>query len=137
VIRSLLRAAGRGVQVRLLLPFKSDVPLVRLVSRTCYAQLLNNNIEIFELDSAILHAKMLLIDESWAMLGSANMDQRSFHRNYELNVVVDSHDFGAQVAEMLDTDLRGARRIQLHEHERRGWQVRFLEWLFSPVSWFL
>ena len=137
VIRSLLRAVGRGVHVRLLLPHKSDVPLVRLVSRTCYAQLLNSGIEIFELDSAVLHAKVLLIDESWAMVGSANMDQRSFHRNYELNVVVDSHDFGAQVSDMLDTDLRTARPIALHEHERRGLSVRLLERLFGAVSWFL
>jgi cardiolipin synthase len=111
--------------------------LVRLVSRTYYAQLLKNGIEIFELDSAVLHAKVLLIDGSWSMVGSANMDQRSFHRNYELNVVVDSHDFGAQVADMLDTDLRGARRIALYDHERRGWSVRFLERLCSPISWFL
>jgi cardiolipin synthase A/B len=137
VLRSLLRAAGRGVKVRLLLPHKSDVPLVRLVSRSYYGQLLNNGIEIFELDSAVLHAKVLLIDESWTMVGSANMDQRSFHRNYELNVVVDSRDFGAQVAEMLDTDLSGALRIVLHEHEMRGWSVRFMEWICSPVSWFL
>jgi cardiolipin synthase A/B len=137
VIRSLLRAAGRGVRVRLLLPHKSDVPLVRLVSRTCYAQLLKNGIEIFELDSAVLHAKVLLIDGNWVMVGSANLDQRSFHRNYELNVVVDSQDFGAQVAEMLETDLLGALRIVLTEHERRGWSVRLLERLFSPVSWFL
>jgi cardiolipin synthase A/B len=137
VIRSLLRAAGRGVQVRLLLPHKSDVPLVRLVSRTCYAQLLKSGVQIFELDSAVLHAKVLLIDGNWVMVGSANLDQRSFHRNYELNVVVDSPDFGAQVAEMLETDLLGARRIELLEHEQRGWSVRFLERLCSPVSWFL
>lgn len=137
VLRSLLRAAGRGVQVRLLLPHKSDVALVRLVSRSYYGQLLDNGVEIFELDSAVLHAKVLLIDESWVMVGSANMDQRSFHRNYELNVVVDSRDFGAQVADMLDTDLRSARRIVLREHEKRGWSVRFLERLFTPVSWFL
>jgi len=137
VTRSLLRAAGRGVQVRLLLPFESDVPLVRLVSRTYYAQLLKNGIQIFELDSAVLHSKVLLIDESWAMVGSANLDQRSFHRNYELNVVVDSRDFGSQVADMLETDLKGARRIHLEEHEMRGWPVRILERLFRPVSWFL
>ncbi|MBJ6727816.1 phospholipase D-like domain-containing protein [Geomesophilobacter sediminis] len=137
VIRSMLRAAGRGVRVRLLLPLKNDVPLVRLVSRTYYAQLLRCGIEIYELSAAVLHAKVLLVDDSWAMVGSANMDQRSFHRNYELNVVVDSHDFGQQVAEMLEADLSGARRIALHEHERRGWPVRLLERLCTPVSWFL
>lgn len=123
--------------MRLLLPHKSDVPLVRLVSRTYYAQLLRNGVEIFEMDRAVLHAKVLLVDGSWTMVGSANMDLRSFHRNYELNVVVDSHDFGAQVDEMLETDLAGARPIVLHEHERRGWSVRVLERLFSPVAWFL
>jgi cardiolipin synthase A/B len=137
VLRSLLRAAGRGVRVRLLLPHKSDVPLVRLVSRTYYAPLLKSGIEIYELDSAVLHAKVLLIDGNWVMVGSANLDQRSFHRNYELNVVVDSPEFGAQVADMLETDLLGARRIALLEHEKRGWTVRFLERLCSPVSWFL
>ena len=137
VIRSLLRAAGRGVRIKLLLPRKSDVPLVRLVSRTYYAQLLRNDVEIFEMDRAVLHAKVLLIDGSWTMVGSANIDPRSFHRNYELNVVVDSHDFGAQVDRMLQADLAGARRIALQEHEKRGWSVRFLERLFSPVAWFL
>jgi cardiolipin synthase A/B len=137
VIRSLLRAAGRGVRVRLLLPYKSDVPLVRLVSRSCYGQLMRSGIEIYELDTAVLHAKVLLIDENWSMLGSANLDYRSFHRNFELNVVVDSHDFGAQVAEMLEVDLKGARQVILQEHERRGWPVRLLERLFTPVSWFL
>ncbi|QWV94861.1 cardiolipin synthase B [Geomonas oryzisoli] len=137
VVRSLLRAAGRGVRVRLLLPYKSDVPLVRLVSRTYYGQLLKNGIEIHEMDSAVLHAKVLLIDGNWTMVGSANMDLRSFHRNYELNVVVDSHDFGAHVAHMLESDFAGTRRIVLHEHERRGWPVRVLERLFSPVAWFL
>lgn len=137
VIRSLLRAAGRGVRVRLMLPHKSDVPLVRLVSRTYYGQLLRNGIEIHEMDSAVLHAKVLLIDGDWTMVGSANMDLRSFHRNYELNVVVDSHDFGSQVADMLEADFAGTRRIVLHEHERRGWPVRLLERLFSPVAWFL
>ncbi|GFO64963.1 phospholipase D-like domain-containing protein [Geomonas paludis] len=137
VIRSMLRAAGRGVRVRLLLPYKSDVPLVRLVSRTYYGQLLKNGIEIHEMDRAVLHAKVLIIDGDWTMVGSANMDLRSFHRNYELNVVVDSHDFGAQVVDMLETDFAGTRRIVLHEHERRGWPVRLLERLFSPVAWFL
>jgi cardiolipin synthase len=137
VVRSLLRAAGRGVRVRLLLPHKSDVPLVRLVSRTYYGQLLRNGVEIHEMDRAVLHAKVLLIDGNWTMVGSANVDLRSFHRNFELNIVVDSHDFGSQVSDMLETDLAGARAIVLHEHERRGWPVRMLERLFSPVAWFL
>ncbi len=81
VVRSLLRAAARGVRVQLILPAKNDVPLVRLVSRSYYTPLLKGGIEIFEREGTVLHAKVMLIDESWAVIGSANLDQRSFHRN--------------------------------------------------------
>jgi cardiolipin synthase A/B len=137
VVRSLLRAAGRGVRVQLILPAKNDVPLVRLVSRSYYAPLLKAGIEIFEREGTVLHAKVMLIDDSWAVIGSANLDQRSFHRNYEVNVIVDSPAFGRQVAEMFGEDLAKSRRIRIEEHERRGWLVRMLEWFAEPVSWFL
>lgn len=137
IVRSLLRAAGRGVQVKLLLPAKNDVPLVRLVSRSYYAPLMAVGIEIYELAGTVLHAKVMLIDDCWAVIGSANLDQRSFHRNYEVNVIVDNPVFGSQVAAMLVTDLGRARRIIPAEHEQRGWFVRTLERLFSSLSWFL
>ncbi len=137
IVRSLLRAAGRGVQVQLILPAVSDVALVRLVSRSYYAQLLKGGVEIYELQGKVLHAKVMLIDDCWAVIGSANLDQRSFHRNYEVNVIVDSPDFGTRVAAMFQQDLASSRRVVLAEHERRGWLVQFMERLCSPVSWFL
>jgi len=137
VVRSLLRAVGRGVRVQLILPAKNDVPLVRLVSRSYYAPLLKAGIEIFEREGTVLHAKVMLIDDSWAVIGSANLDQRSFHRNFEVNVIVDSQAFGRQVAEMFGEDLAKSRQIRIEEHERRGWLVRVLEWFAEPVSWFL
>ena len=123
--------------MQLLLPAKNDVPLVRLVSRSYYAALLRGGIEIYELDGTVLHAKVMLIDDGWAVIGSANLDQRSFHRNYEVNVIVDSKVFGRQVAEMFRTDLVMSRRILLEEHERRGSWVRAMERICSPISWFL
>lgn len=137
VVRSLLRAARRGVRIQLMLPARSDVPLVRLVSRSTYAPLLKAGIEIYERERTMLHAKVMLIDDYWSVVGSANLDQRSFHRNYEVNVIVDSHEFGRQVAAMFATDLALSRRIVLDEHERRGWFIRLLERLCSTVSWFL
>ena len=137
VIRSLLRAAGRGVKVQMILPANNDVPLVRLVSRSYYTPLLKAGIEIFEREGTVLHAKVMLIDESWTVVGSANLDQRSFHRNYEVNVIVDNPAFGQQVADMFRNDLARSRRIFIEEHERRGWLVRFMEQFCAPVSWFL
>jgi len=137
IVRSLLRAADRGVRVQLILPAISDVPLVRLVSRSYYAQLLKGGVEIYERQGIVLHAKVMLIDDCWAVVGSANLDQRSFHRNFEVNVVVDSRTFGTQVAATFQHDLAFSRPVRLEEHERRGWLVQFMERLCSPVSWFL
>jgi cardiolipin synthase A/B len=137
LLRSLLRAAGRGVRVRLVLPEKSDVPLVRLLSRSYYALLLREGIEIYERQGTVLHAKVMLIDDYWAVIGSANLDQRSFHRNHEINVIVDSNEFGEQVAELFMGELPLCRRIELAEHERRGFMVRLLERCCSLLSWFL
>jgi cardiolipin synthase len=137
VIRSLLRAARRGVKVRLILPSVNDVPLVGLVSRSSYSTLLKGGIEIYEREGTVLHAKVMLIDSRWSIIGSANLDSRSFHRNYEVNLIVDSHSFGVQVENMLGQDLGFSRQVLLDEHERRGWLVRLLERLAAPISWFL
>jgi cardiolipin synthase len=136
-IRGLLRAVKRGVKVQLILPAKSDVPLVRLVNRSSYATLIKGGIEVYERGETILHGKVMLIDRRWSVIGSANLDQRSFHRNFEVNVIVSSSDFGRQVYEMFAEDLLHSRRISLEEHESRGFMVRLLERLAAPISWFL
>ena len=79
----------------------------------------------------------MLIDDNWVTLGSANLDQRSFYRNYELNVVIASHAFGIQVGRMLDQDLTQSRRVVLDEYEHKTWFERLLIWLLAPLSRFL
>jgi cardiolipin synthase len=136
-IRAMLRAVRRGVEVEIILPERSDVPLLRLVNRSYYAALLKGGIKVYERQGTILHAKVMLIDSSWVVLGSANLDQRSFHRNYEVSVIVASPEFGRQVEELWTAELACSRPLVLSEHERRGWLVRWLEWLLLPLNWFL
>jgi cardiolipin synthase len=136
-IIALMRAVRRGVKVELILPAQSDLPLVRLVNRSSYSTLIKGGIEIFEREGTILHGKVMLIDGKWSVIGSANLDQRSFHRNYEVNVIVSSRDFGKQVDEMFSEDLSLSRRISLEEHEKRGVIVRIMEKLISLLNWFL
>lgn len=137
IIRSLLRAARRGVRVRLLLPSRCDVPVVRLLGRSFYGALLKQGIEIYELEGGILHAKVMLIDGERTVIGSANLDQRSFHRNFEINGIIDSSAFGGQIGRMLQEDFRDSRRILLEHHERRGVIARMLEKVVNLFSWFL
>ena len=137
ILRSLLRAARRGVQVKLLLPARNDVPVVRVVSRSYYEVLLRAGIEIYELERELLHAKLMLIDGEQTVIGSANLDQRSFHRNFEINAIVRSKSFGSQVHRLFEQDFTGSRRITLDEHARRGLGLRLLELLLRPINWFL
>jgi cardiolipin synthase A/B len=137
IIRSLLRAVKRGVRVRILLSAKSDVPLMRLIGRSYYSALLKEGIEIYELERKLLHAKVMLIDGERTVIGSANMDQRSFHRNFEINGIIDNSAFGRQIARMLDHDFRASRAVTLEDHERRGKLSQILERIVTLFAWFL
>ncbi|KAA0889830.1 phospholipase D-like domain-containing protein [Oryzomonas rubra] len=137
IIRSLLRAVRRGVRVRILLSAKSDVPLMRLVGRSYYTALLKVGIEICEVEREVLHAKVMLIDGERTVIGSANLDQRSFHRNFEINCIIDNNSFGKQIARMLEQDFRNSRAITLADHERRGKLSQLLEKLVNLFAWFL
>jgi cardiolipin synthase len=137
IIRSLLRAVRRGVNVRLLLPARSDVPLMLLLGRSSYATLLRGGVAIFELEREILHAKVMLIDGERTVIGSANLDQRSFHRNFEINCLVDNVQFGGQIRELLLEEIAGARTVELDVHERRGPLIRFMERVVRLFGWFL
>ena len=137
IIRSLLRAVRRGVRVRLLLPARSDVPLVLLLGRSSYATLLRGGVEIYELEREILHAKVMLIDAERTVIGSANLDQRSFHRNFEINCMVDNVQFGGQIRELLLEEIATSRPVELDAHERRGLLIRILERVVSLFGWFL
>ncbi len=137
IVRSLLRAAGRGVKVQLILPSISDVPIIKHASHAFLTPLLKAGIEIYQRQETVLHAKVMLIDGCWATIGSANFDLRSFHRNYEVNVIVDDPEFGRQVDEMFTGDLARSRRLTLEEHEQRSWYERLLEQLSASLCWFL
>lgn len=137
IIRSLLRAARRGVRVRLLLPARSDVRLVLLVGRSSYGALLRGGVEIYELEEEILHAKVMLVDGERTILGSANLDQRSFHRNFEINGIIDGADFGSQIRGVIQRELVASRRVTLEGHERRGLLTRMLEKMVNLFGWFL
>lgn len=136
IIRSLLRAVRRGVRVRLLLPARSDVPFMLMLGRSSYATLLKGGVEIFELEREILHAKVMLIDAERTVIGSANLDQRSFHRNFEINCVVDNIQFGGQIRALLLEEIGGARPVTLDVHERRGLMIRIMERVVKLFGWF-
>jgi len=123
LLEALQAAAQRGVDVKLILPSKTDSTLIFHLGRSYYEQLLRAGVKIYERQGMILHSKTALIDGVWATVGSTNLDWRSFLHNWELNAVVLGSDFGSQLQAMFDKDLAASDKITLEQ-----WQQRPLNW---------
>lgn len=121
---ALITAALRGVDVRLLLPNKSDAWLVGLASRAFYPNLLEAGIRIYEYDRGFIHAKTLVVDDWVGTVGSANMDIRSFRLNYELNAFVYGATFCDELADQFLVDIGHAREITLASQRELGYFQR-------------
>lgn len=102
LFRDLCRAAGRGVEVKLLLQGMPDMRSVRFATRLLYGHLLAAGVQVHEYCARPLHGKIAIVDDTWSTVGSSNLDPLSLTLNMEANVVVVSRWFNAQVAERLD-----------------------------------
>jgi cardiolipin synthase A/B len=88
IVAALQSAALRGVDVRLLVPAKSDVPICTHVGRSYYRPLVRAGVQVYEYQPSMLHAKTMVVDGSWGMVSSANLDMRSFWLNFEVGALV-------------------------------------------------
>jgi cardiolipin synthase len=114
-----LRAAARdGVDVRLLVPNGTDIPLLRPLSRAGYRTLLEAGVRVFEWNGSMLHAKTAVADGRWARVGSTNLNIASWLGNCELDVVAEDEPFARAMEAMYLEDLTNATEVVLHEHPR-------------------
>jgi cardiolipin synthase len=112
-IKALGGAASDGVDVRLLLPSASDVPLVGSLSRAGYRELLEAGVRVFEWNGPMMHAKTAVADGRWARVGSTNMNLASWLGNWELDVVAEDEPFAQQMERMYLDDLGRSTEIVL------------------------
>ncbi|ARO87596.1 cardiolipin synthase B [Nitrosospira lacus] len=127
LLAALKAAARRNVDVRLLLPGKTDSNLVFHASHSYYDELLSAGVKIYERKDAILHAKTALIDGVWSTIGSTNLDWLSFQYNQEINAVVLGQDFGEQMKTMFEKDIESSRFITLEKWRQRSIGMRLKE----------
>jgi cardiolipin synthase A/B len=123
----LMKAARRGVDVRLLVPSRSDVPITRWAARAFYAALMAAGVRVYEYLPRMLHAKTVLIDGQWAALGTANFDYRSFFVNYELVLSVYEPGFCALLERQFHADLTESSLVSAGRWAGRRWWQRLLE----------
>jgi cardiolipin synthase len=112
-------AVQRGVDVKIILPGKTDSWLVFHAGRSYYAELLGAGVKLYERHDALLHSKTALIDGVWSTIGSTNLDWRSFLHNQEINAVILGQVFGAQMRAMFDRDLATSNSITLDQWAQR------------------
>jgi cardiolipin synthase len=132
-VHLLVDAVRRGVDVRLILPGPhNDQPLTQSAGRTAYGKLLEGGVKIFEYQPTMIHAKTMVADGLFSMIGSSNLDARSSEINEEIDLVVYDEGFGRQMEESFERDLAQSREYTLQEFKNRSWWERTTEWLASP-----
>jgi cardiolipin synthase A/B len=133
ITNALLDARARGVRIVLLLPGDIDHEIVEAASRAGFGRLLDAGVEIYEYQAGLLHAKTMAIDGQWAMVGSANMDNRSLALNNEISLVAYDPEVAGRLQSIFEEDLGHSRAIDAQAwHTRSLWQ-RFWEFLSLPI----
>jgi cardiolipin synthase len=124
VMTALQLAALRGVDVRIMLPNRSDHILVWLSAFSYYEQSIPFGVKLFRYQRGFLHQKVMLIDSRMAAVGTANLDNRSFRLNFEITAFVSDKAFIAQIAEMLETDFSGCVGVAVEEFTEKPFLFR-------------
>lgn len=133
-LMALTSAALRGVDVRLMVPQRSDSRIVSAAARSYYGELMTAGVKIWEYKARMLHSKTLVIDDHCAMVGTANFDNRSFSLNFEVMAVVYGPTLAEALTRQFETDLRQAAPVR--KGAKRGFWQRLGEAgarLFSPL----
>ena len=131
-VDELVAAAERGVDVRLLVPLKSNHVVADWISRGYYAQLLRAGVRILRFKDAMVHAKTATIDGSWSTVGTANIDRLSLTGNYEVNVEAIDESFARSLEEIFQLDQTNCLELTLSEWEARDLHRRFTEAMLTP-----
>jgi cardiolipin synthase A/B len=132
--RALVEIARRGVTIEVVVPGRiTDQRWVRYASRRMWGPLLEAGVRIFEYRSTMTHAKVLLVDEEWAVLGTTNIDNRSFEHNDEVNLAMRDPEVAARLLKDFEQDMQDSEEVTLDAWRRRP----LWEKIVGPFVWIL
>jgi cardiolipin synthase A/B len=137
-LEQILDARRRGVEVELIVPGTwTDTEEVRRASRYFWGQLLEAGVKIYEYQPTMYHVKIVIVDDNWATLGSANFDERSFRLNDETNVNVYDQVFVEQQIALFELDRSRSRRVTLAQWQGRPVRIKISDWFWSRFRMYL
>jgi cardiolipin synthase len=131
---ALTSAARRGVKTIMTVPKRCDSRIVAATSRSYYEDLIKAGVELYEFGPGMLHSKTIIIDRKIGLIGSANLDRRSFELNFENNVMFADTDFAAAVRERQDQYLAESKRITAEDIASVGLARRIWRNLLATMS---
>ncbi|MDA7747338.1 cardiolipin synthase, partial [Psychromonas sp.] len=120
-------ASMRGVNVKIILPAKNNSLMVKYASRAFFDDLLASGVEIHQFYGGLLHTKSIVIDETVALVGSVNLDRRSFWLNFEMTMLIDNSDFSNKLLTIQLAYTKQAKKLNLAEWRKRSLRERLLE----------
>jgi cardiolipin synthase len=135
--RLICRIAERGVKVRILVPGHSDSRLVQAASRASYGKLLKAGVRIFERQGRMLHSKVAIFDDGLALIGSGNLDPRSFRLNLELNLAIQHSEIAGEFRRIIENHQSESVEILAPTWARRPWWRRVYEQFAYLFRWLL
>ncbi|WP_369434678.1 cardiolipin synthase [Psychromonas sp. MME1] len=136
LLAALQVAALRGVDVKIIIPAKNDSFMVKYASRAFFDELLTAGAQVYKFYGGLLHTKSIVIDEKIALLGTVNLDRRSFWLNFEMTMLIDDGDFSSELLTLQKQYLLASKQISLLEWKKRSYFKKLLEgtlYLFSPL----
>ncbi len=128
ILQALTAAAKRGVDVRLILPGKTDYGTVWRAARADYPDLLRAGIKIYEVHDTVEHAKTAVIDGIWSTVGSTNLEMWSLARDNEINAAILDREFAAEMERLFARNLAESRPMTVETYRKSSWYTRVLEW---------
>ncbi|MFZ6872626.1 cardiolipin synthase [Undibacterium sp. Di27W] len=137
ILKALLAAAQRGVDVKIIMPGVTDSGLVFHAGQSFYDAMLEGGIKVYQLNVAVLHAKTAVIDQVWSTVGSTNIDTRSFLHNKEVNVVIIDTEFAVAMENAFKEDLRLSTEVTLETWKQRPKMNKLKEWLARRFEYWL
>ncbi|WP_142786388.1 cardiolipin synthase [Changchengzhania lutea] len=136
VMDTIIMAANSGVKVKLLVPAKSDSKIVDAAARSYYTMLLAEGVEIYLYEKGFIHAKTMVTDKKLSIIGTANMDIRSFDLNFEVNALVYDEEFAKELCDVFEDDLKYSKKIDPEKWMSRPKHIQLIEktaGLLSPM----
>jgi cardiolipin synthase A/B len=127
-------AALSGVKIKLLVPDKSDSAVINAAARSFYAEILEAGVEIYMYKKGFVHAKTLVADGKLAIVGSANMDHRSFELNFEVNCMIYDNDIAGELRDVFFEDIKDAKKIDPKQWAKRSLFKQLPEKFFRLLS---